>query len=366
MKTAAPDRIGRLAAELKSAGLDAFFAWSPVTMEYLHGYGEGAGERFLTLAVNAEGSVRMICPALSETQARRAGIDDVRSWRDGEDPVEHFRELASDWNLRSAIVGVDDELPAQMLLRMQEALPAALFKTGSRVTSALMRVKEERELEWMRKAARIADDSLAAGLAALRAGATEAQVADALTEEMRRRGGKPAFCIVAAGANGAEPHHLSDDTVIQKGDVVVMDFGCTVEGYYSDITRMAAVGEASDEANRIYDIVLASHKAARDAIRPGVSAESIDAAARRVIDDAGYGEFFMHRLGHGIGMRGHEDPNMVEGNSHNLEVGNCFSVEPGIYLEGKFGVRIENIVYVTAEGHESFNDEPSAKLTIVP
>jgi len=365
MQTAAPDRIGRLADELKSAGLDAFFAWSPVTMEYLHGFGEGAGERFLTLAVRADGSVRMICPALSETQARRSGIEDVRPWRDGEDPVEHFRALASDWNLRSAIVGVDDELPAQMLLQMQEALPAALFRAGHEITSALMRVKEERELEALRKAARIADDSLAAGLAALKAGATEAQVGDALTDEMRRRGGKPAFCIVAAGANGAEPHHLSDDTVIQDGDVVVMDFGCTVDGYYSDITRMAAVGHASDEAKRIYDIVLAAHKAGRDAIRPGVSAESIDAAARRVIDDAGYGELFFHRLGHGIGMRGHEAPNLVAGNRHSLEVGNCFSVEPGIYIAGKFGVRIENIVHVTSDGHASFNDEPAATLTVV-
>lgn len=365
MKTAAPARIGRLAEELNAAGLDAFFAWSPVTMEYLHGYGEGAGERFLTLAIRADGSVRMICPALSETQARRVGIDDVRPWRDGEDPVDHFRQLASDWNLRSAIVAVDDELPAQMLLRMQEALPAALFKPGSGVVSALMRVKEARELELMRRAAKIADASWAAGLAALKAGATEAQVGDALTEEMRRRGGKPAFCIIAAGANGAEPHHLSDDTVIQAGDVVVMDFGCTVDGYYSDITRMAAVGHASEEAKKVYQIVLASHNAGRAAIRPGVPAESIDAAARRVIEEAGYGELFMHRLGHGIGMRGHEDPNMVAGNSHQLEIGNCFSIEPGIYLPGKFGVRIENIVTVTADGHESFNEEPSTTLTVV-
>jgi len=365
MKTAAPDRIGRLAEELHSAGLDAFFAWSPVTMEYLHGYGEGAGERFLTLAVRADGSVRMICPALSVTQARRVGIEDVRPWRDGEDPVEHFRQLASDWNLRSAIVGVDDELPAQMLLRMQEALPAALFKPGSLVISALMRVKDGRELDLMRKAARIADDSLAAGLAALKPGATEAQVADALTEEMRRRGGKPAFCIVATGANGAEPHHLSDDTPIREGDVVVLDFGCTVEGYYSDITRMAAVGHASDEAKRIYEIVLASHQAGRAAIQPGVAAESIDAAARKVIEDAGYGELFMHRLGHGIGMRGHEEPNIVAGNAHRLEVGNCFSIEPGIYLPGKFGVRIENIVTVSPDGHESFNVEPSPRLRVL-
>src|SRR5688572_5777821 len=365
MQTAEATRIERLVQELESAGIDAFFAWSPVTMAYLHGFGEGGGERFLTLAIRNEGDVRLICPALSETQAKRAGISDVRAWRDGEDPVGHFRDLADDWNLRSAIVAVDDELPAQMLLRMQEALPAALFRTGSEILSKLMRVKDAQELAHMRKAARIADEALSAGLGAIRPGVTELAVEDAINAEMRRLGGRPAFCIVATGANGAEPHHLSDDTVIEKGDVVVMDFGCTVHGYYSDITRMAAVGEASAEAREVHQVVLRAHRAAGNAIRPGVTAESIDMAARQVIDDAGFGDKFMHRLGHGIGMKGHEEPNMVAGNTHLLEPGNCFSVEPGIYLPGKFGVRIENIVTVTESGHESFNAEPADELTVV-
>ena len=365
MQTAEATRIERLLAELQSGGIDAFFAWSPVTMTYLHGFGEGGGERFLTLAIRNEGDVRMICPALSETQAKRAGIKDVRSWRDGEDPVALFRELAEDWNLRSAILAIDDELPAHMLLRMQDVLPPALYRTGSELLSKLMRVKDKNEMDLMREAAQIADKALAAGLGAIRPGVTELAVEDAINAEMRRLGGRPAFCIVATGANGAEPHHLSDETVLQKGDVVVMDFGCTVQGYYSDITRMAAVGEASSAANEIYKIVLRAHKAGRNAIRPGVTAESIDRAARQVIEDAGYGPQFMHRLGHGIGMRGHEEPNMVAGNMHLLEVGNCFSVEPGIYLPGKFGVRIENIVAVSDGGHQSFNDEPADELTVV-
>lgn len=365
MQTAERTRIERLTKELESAGVDAFLAWSPVTMSYLHGFGEGGGERFLTLAIRNEGDVRMICPALSETQAKRAGIPDVRSWRDGEDPHALFRELADDWNLCSAIIAVDDELPAQMLLRIQEAIPAAMFRTGSEILSKLMRVKDPDELDLMRKAAQIADGALSAGLNALRPGVTEISVEEAINAEMRRLGGRPAFCIVAAGANGAEPHHLSDETAIQKGDVVVLDFGCTVHGYYSDITRMAVVGEPSREAQEIHEIVLRAHRAARNAIRPGVTAESIDKAARKVIEDAGFGPQFMHRLGHGIGMKGHEEPNMVAGNMHLLEEGNCFSVEPGIYLPGKFGVRIENIVTVIEGGHRSFNAEPADELTVV-
>jgi Xaa-Pro aminopeptidase len=365
MIAASANRIDRLTSELQTAGVDAFFAWSPVTMTYLHDFGEGGGERFLTLAFRDDGEVRMICPALSATQVSRAGIGDVRAWKDGEDPVLHFKELADEWNLSSGTLAVDDELPAQMLLRMQEALPRARFRTGSEIISKLMRVKEPRELDLMRVAGKIADDALAAGLATLKAGVTESSIEDALNAEMRRLGGKPAFCIVAAGANGAEPHHLSDETVIREGDVVVMDFGCTVDGYYSDITRMAAVEHASDEAKRVYEIVLRSHRAGRNAVRPGVTAESVDRAARQVVEDAGYGDKFMHRLGHGIGMRGHEAPNLVEGNKHLLEVGNCFSVEPGIYLPGQFGVRIENIVTVTEDGHDSLNVEPPDELVVV-
>lgn len=365
MPTAAADRTHRLADHLRQQGADAFIAWSPVAMGYLHGFAEGAGERFMALCIRSDGALRLICPALSATQARRAGIEDVRPWRDGEDPLGHFQALASDWNLGEGTIGVDDELPAHMLLAMQAALPGARFRPGSRVLSELMRLKEPRELEEMRAAARIADEALATGLAALKPGITEAEVEEAITAAMRKLGGKPAFCIIAVGANGAEPHHLSDDTPIREGDVVVMDFGCTVNGYYSDITRMAAVGHASEEAKEVHRIVHRAFMAGRAAIRPGVPAQETDRAARRVIQEAGYGEFFMHRLGHGIGMKGHEEPNMVEGNTRPLEVGNCFSVEPGIYLPGKFGVRIENIVTVTPDGHASLNAEPPSELTVV-
>ncbi len=355
-------RIARLAERLSAEGVDAFVGWSAVTMGYLHEFHEGGGERFMALCVRSNGDSRLICPALSATQAARAGIESVVPWRDGEDPLQHFRRLTEDWSLRAAIIAVDPELPAHMLLAMQSAAPAALFKPGGELISALTRVKEPAELALLRQAARIADDAFPKALQELRPGITESELEQALTEEMRRLGGKPAFCIVATGANGAEPHHLSDDTRIVEGDVAVVDFGCTVGGYYSDITRTVCVGKASEEARRVYAIVHDAQARARDAIRPGIECQEIDRIARKVIADAGYGAYFMHRLGHGIGMRGHEDPCLVEGNAHRLEPGNCFSVEPGIYLPGKFGVRIENIVSVAASGHESLNEEPPAEL----
>jgi Xaa-Pro dipeptidase len=364
MTTATGSRLEKLAENLRRDGLDCFFAHDPISMGYLTGYREGAGERFMTLAIHKSGEVRLICPALSEAQARREGISNIRAWKDGENHLVHFEELARDWDLDSGMLAVDATMPARMLLEMQGALPAALFRNGEQLLSELMRRKDPFELDLLLQAAKIADDTWIEVLPQLRAGMTEAEVATLLLDGMTRRGGKPYFAIVAAGKGGAEPHHLSDDTPLRDGDVVVIDFGCEVSGYKSDITRTIAIGSASDRAREVYEIVFRAHMAAREAIRPGVPGEQIDQAARKVIEDAGYGEYFYHRLGHGIGMNGHEAPNMVAGNTEPLEPGNCFSVEPGIYIEGEFGVRIENIVYCTEDGYKSFNDDPSPTLLI--
>lgn len=359
------DRIARLACALEEAGVDCYLAQSPINMGYLHGYHEGSHERFMAMAISATGEMRLICPALSATQAKRAGIADIRAWADGEDPMALFLQLAEDWNLKSAILAVDDEMPAHMLLKMQGVLPAALFKPGQEILSTLMRRKDPGELELMRRAAKIADEAYLSALGQIRSGLTEVEVGHILAAEMRKRGGQPTFAIVATGPNGAEPHHLNDSTRLSEGDVVVLDFGCDVGGYQSDITRTVAIGNASDEAKKVYRVVYAAHMAGRAAIRPGVAPQDVDAAARKVIVDAGMGDLFFHRLGHGIGMRGHEDPYIVAGNTEPLQVGECFSDEPGVYRAGEFGVRLENIVTVTESGHESLNDDPEPELRVI-
>ncbi|MGV3618014.1 MAG: M24 family metallopeptidase [Fimbriimonas sp.] len=358
-------RVARLGEALSLAGVDAFIGHYPVTMDYLHGFGEHAGERFLALAVSATGEVRLIAPALSEAQARRVGISDVRPWKDGEDPIPLFEELANDWGLRSGIIAVDPTLPARQLLKMQNTLPAALFRDGEEIISSLMRVKGEDELDRMRRAAKIADDAYAAILPQLRAGMTELQVERLVKDAMAERGGKPTFCIIATGANAAEPHHLSDDTVIGHGDLLLLDFGCEVEGYQSDITRVCAIGTASDRGRELYSLVHRAHLAGRAAVRPGVTGAEVDAACRKVIEDAGHGPAFFHRTGHGIGMNGHESPNITMDNHEPLEVGNCFSIEPGVYYAGDIGIRIETIVAVTADGHENLNEEANPELVVV-
>lgn len=346
--------------------MDAYFAASPISMGYLAGFFEGGGERFLLLAVRSTGEMRMICPALSQVQAQRCGISDVRAWRDGEDPLEHFRELTRDWDLRAARIAVDDDMPAAMLLAMQGVLPAALFVPGQAILGGIMRRKDPQELDLLRAAAQIADAAYERILPQIRVGMKEVELEAVIVGEMQRLGGKPTFCIVATGANSAEPHHLSDETPLGNGDVVILDFGCSLGGYQSDITRTLALGLADPEAERVYEIVFAAHMAGRAAAGPGVPAQEVDRAARSVIEAAGFGEFFMHRTGHGIGLRGHEEPFIIEGNDRPLEPGDCFSVEPGIYLPGRFGIRIENIVNITDSGSESLNAEPETQLRRLP
>ncbi len=355
-------RLNRFQQILADAGIDAYFACTPVSMGYLSGFFEDPHERMMMIAFRPGGDPAMIAPSLSATHAAHTGISDIRTWSDGEDPAEVFASLASDWNLKTGVIGVDDEMPASFLVPMQATLPAALFKAAGNQMAQLRKVKDESELDAMRRAAKIADRALAEAIGMIASGVSERNVADTLFDAMRSKGGNPTFAIVAVGANGAEPHHLSGDDRIKAGDMVVMDWGCEIDRYQSDMTRTLACGNATDEAKLVYRTVYKAQAEARAAIRPGVPAEDIDAAAREVITDSGYGEYFIHRTGHGIGMVGHEPPHIVAGNAEPIVVGQCFSVEPGIYLPGKFGVRIENIVAVTEDGHESFNEEPSEEL----
>ena len=358
-------RIAQLAQVLLDNGIDCFVAQDPISMGYLQGIHEHAGERFLALCIHSSGKVRLICPALSVNQVKRSGVEDIRSWKDGEDPLAHFEELANDWGLKSAIIAVDSNMPARMLLQMQSVLPAALFKSGETYLAQLMRIKSDEEVELLRQAGKIADDAFDAVYPHIKAGLTEKQVDKMLVDAMVERGGEPYFAIVATGANSAEPHHLSDNTILKNGDTLILDFGCDVGGYKSDITRTVAVGYATEKAKQVYDIVYRSHMAGRNQSKTGVTCGSIDAAARKVIEDEGFGPYFFHRTGHGLGLNGHEEPFIIGGSEEVVEPGNCFSIEPGIYLAGELGVRIENIVVATAAGHESMNREPSSTMIVV-
>ncbi|HLO97928.1 MAG TPA: Xaa-Pro peptidase family protein [Fimbriimonas sp.] len=348
-------RIAALAQALQDSGYDAYFAQTPISMGYLADFFEDAHERFMVLAVHANGDHRLICPALSRIQAERVGIQNIVSWKDGESPLELFSQLAEDWRLRTSVMLVDDHMPAKMVLEMEDLLPKALFKAGSSFLGQFMACKTEVELQLMHQSGAIVDDIYDLVKQNVKEGMTEIDLQNFIQQEMQKRDGICQFCSVCFGPGSAESHHINDDTRLTPNTLVLIDYGCTFKRYCSDITRVFSFGKASDEQKAVYDVVYNAHIAARDAVVPGAIPRDVDAAARAVIAEAGYDEFFTHRTGHGIGMQVHEDPYISSDNSTPLEVGNCFSIEPGIYLAGQFGVRLENLYTATSTGWVCFN-----------
>ncbi len=357
------NRIEKMQQALTDQGIDAFFASTPVTMGYLANFHEGGWERMLLLGIAPNEAPAMLIPALSHTQAQETtGLTDLTTWSDGEDPGLKFADWADRWGLRTGVIAVDDEMSASYLLRMQQALPAALFKPGTPLIEACRGRKDAWEMERMEKASAAVDKAYLAIQSMIKPGATEREIQSAIHRATVPHADSASFAIVASGPNGAKPHYLTGDVPVQEGDVIVMDFGATVDGYQADITRTVCVGKASDDAKKIYRIVLAAHNASRAAAKPGVPAQEVDRAGRKKIADAGFGDYFVHRTGHGIGLQVHEPPFMVEGNESPLQEGNCFTVEPGIYLPGKLGVRIENVCAITSDGCRSLNADAPTEL----
>jgi Xaa-Pro aminopeptidase len=251
---------------------------------------------------------------------------------------------------------VADRLWAVHLIGLRRELPDAAFSSASTILGRLRAIKDEDELAALRRAARAADETFRRILGATFQGRREEEVARDLADLLVEQGhARAAFTIVGSGPNGASPHHDAGGRTILPHDVVVMDFGGQLGGYHSDTTRTVAVGEPPEGFEQAYDVVRQAQEAGVQAVRPGIHAQDVDRTARAIVEAAGFGDRFIHRTGHGIGLEIHEPPYMVEGDETTLEPGMTFSVEPGVYLEGRFGIRIEDIVTVTAEGVERLN-----------
>ncbi len=345
-------RLSVVRAAMHENGLDTLIVTPGAAMRYLTGFSE-PGSRFLALIVPDDAPWLFVVPSLNAGQARAnpAGVSDVRVWDDGSGWEGVVAPLAKDLMLDIGIVGVDDDMPARFLLKLQELMPTALFRPAGMALSGLRARKDALELASLQRAADATDALISVAYAACRVGASEREVASALGQAVARAGHADSFApIIGAGANGASPHHNTGTAKIKTGEVVILDFGAMTGGYHGDITRTVAVGNAPDEARRVYAVVYEAYTAAVAAVQPGATAHAVDAAARSVIAGAGYGEFFIHRTGHGIGLDDHEAPYIMAGNYTPLLPGHCFSIEPGIYLPGHFGVRLENIVTVTDDG----------------
>jgi Xaa-Pro aminopeptidase len=348
------DRATRAAAD---AGLDGLLVAPGPDLVWLTGYAPPAATERLTLLVLAQGRAPvLIVPTLEAPDAARsAGAPalNLRDWTDGKDPYAATAALLSG----TGRFGISDNAWAMHLLGLQRALPHTAYASLTEVLPMLRAVKDAAELELMAAAGAAADATFEEVRKVPFAGRRESEVAADLADLLRQSGHSQVdFTIVASGPNGANPHHEAGDRVIEYGDMVVLDFGGLKDGYGSDTSRTVHVGEPTEEERRVHDLVREAQEAGFRAVRAGAACQEVDRAARAVIADAGYGEYFIHRTGHGIGVTTHEPPYMIEGERQPLVPGMCFSVEPGVYLPGRFGVRIEDIVTVTEDGGRRLND----------
>ncbi|SEO97266.1 Xaa-Pro aminopeptidase [Halogranum amylolyticum] len=349
-------------SRLRDGAGDALVLFPSQNLFYLSGFSESPGERHLLLFVPADGDPVFLVPDLYAEQIRETSwIDDVRTWSDDEDPRESLRAVATDLDLEGGRLLVDDTMWARFTQDLRGILPDASFGLASEVVAPLRLRKDEAELDALRRAGRVADrvvgDVRALGDDVL--GTTEAELAATIERRLVDAGGDGSSfeIIVGSGPNGAKPHHSHGDRRIEAGDPVVLDFGTRVDGYPSDQTRTVVfAGDPPTEFVEVHDVVREAQQAAVDVVEPGVAAGAVDAAARDVVEAVGYGERFIHRTGHGVGLDVHEEPYIVADSDVELEAGMVFSVEPGVYLPGEFGVRIEDLVVVTDDGCERLND----------
>lgn len=359
-------RLRRSQALMEGTEVDLMALTPGPNMTYMTGFREEPGERLLTALVPREGDMVLVVPKLYAEQVEKStGMVDFRVWTDSEDPrVALSGALGGLPPPRR--VALDTRMWALFVLMFQETLPDAELIDASRIMNELRIIKGEEELEIMRRAFRATDKATGMIVESLREGMTERQVADVIRSSLSECGSDaPSFMpIAASGPNGSQPHYRFGDRRLQRGDAVVLDYGGVFRGYYTDVARTVFVGAASAEQSRVYEVVRRANDAAVEAATAEKPAEIVDAEARKTITEAGYGERFIHRTGHGIGLEGHEEPYIVSGNKRPLEDGMTFSVEPGIYLPGRFGVRIEDIVYL-AGGRANRFDEYTRDLLII-
>jgi Xaa-Pro aminopeptidase len=350
-------RMERALAQAAGAGLTGVLVTPGPDLVYFLGYQPTAiTERITMLVLDTDHDPHLIVPVLERPDAEAApgaGAVTITDWADGSDPYAAAARLL-DPQGRYAL---SDSAWAMHLLGLQDALRGTRYASITGSLPMLRAVKDTDELDRLAAAGAAADAAYEEITRVRFSGRTERDVGTELAGLLRAHGHSQVdFTVVGSGPNGANPHHEMGDRVIAEGDMVVLDFGGLKEGYGSDTTRTVHVGDPTAAEREVFDLVRAAQQAGFDAVQPGVACQDIDRAARRVIVEGGYGEYFIHRTGHGIGLTTHEPPYLVEGERQPLVPGMCFSIEPGIYLPGRFGVRIEDIVTVTESAGRRLNN----------
>jgi Xaa-Pro aminopeptidase len=357
-------RLARVRTAMLEAGVDTLLLSLGADLPWMTGYEAMPLERLTMLVLPVDDHPTLVVPAL---EAPRVDQDPdlfaLRPWTELESPTKIVADLIG----KRKNLAISDRCWATFMIDLQLLLPGAVWRQASQVTSPIRAVKDAAEIDAL-AAAGLAADRVAAQLHGGEIpliGRTEAAVSADISARLVAEGhDKVNFAIVAAGENAASPHHHAGSRVIKAGEVVLTDFGGTMNGYCSDITRCVYTGEPTAEFAELYDVLMAAQAAGVAAGTVGTPCEGVDQASRRVIDDAGFGQYFIHRTGHGIGMEEHEDPYMVSGNHTELAAGHAYSVEPGIYIPNRFGARLEDIVVATIDGPRSLNFADHRLMTV--
>lgn len=349
---------------LKQHGVELLALGPSDNMTYLHGFHPHPDERPCLYLITPERE-GFLMPQLNAEESRQHTAVYLETYADADGPTGALTRLLERLGLPSVrMVALDETMRTDFSLLLLEQLPSAKPLLASAILAEPRMKKDAQELDLIQMNADIADNAMRAAYEAVRVGATERDIAAAAQDAFKASGADTVFTIIAAGPNGAYPHHHTGDRMLREGDAVVIDIGARKDNYHSDITRMAYVGTPHETYRRVHTVVEEAVKAALTTARPGVRASEVDRAARQVIAAAGYGEHFVHRTGHGLGLSGHEPPYLTATSDLVLDQGMVFSIEPGIYLPGRFGIRLEEIVAVTASGVRVFSRLPRDLLEV--
>lgn len=362
-------RLEKLRAAILSHGLDGVALMPGPNMIYVSDIHCHVSERPIVLFIPADDEPAIIIPKLEAMKAEAGGVPAGRifAWGDEEGYTGAFQAACAQLELSDYLLGVEAlrmrVLESELLHRYA---PGISLTHAEPITDGLRLSKDGAEIETLQRAAVVAETALRNLLPKIKIGQTEKQIAMLLTQELIAAGTEavPFLPIVSAGPNAASPHAVPTTRPVQAGDLLVIDWGAMIDGYISDITRTFAIGQPETEFVQIYNLVREANEQGKRASRPGASGQDIDRAARAVIRKAGYGDYFIHRTGHGLGMETHEHPSLLEGNNDPLPIGAVFTVEPGIYIPGRVGVRIEDDVVITPDGHHSFTTLPRELMII--
>ncbi len=363
------NRLSKIQDQLKQKGLKAMALVPGPNMLYVSGMHTHLSERPIVMLIPAEGEAGIVIPTLEAPKAKAAGIPEnlIFNWGDDEGYMGAFQAACQTFGLAGSTIAVEKLYMRMLEWDMLEEFSAGIKrKYADPILNQLRLTKDEEEIGHLRKAIEIAENAMHALLPKIEIGMTEKQIAGMLSQLMTQGGseGNPFGPIVSSGPNAASPHAVPTDRPIQDGELMIIDWGAIIHDYQSDITRTFAVGNVSDDLKAKYNIVKAANEAGIRVVSPDSDCSAVDEAARQVIDDSGYGEYFIHRTGHGLGLEIHEEPSMITGNRAKLVEGMTFTIEPGIYIPDEVGIRIEDDILVTANGYLVLTSFPKKLIEI--